>query len=137
MKKVVFFAALVLMAQVVLGQGATTVKPKADAAVVTVDNQNFDFGKIKQGVPATHRFMFTNTGKVPVVITNAQPSCGCTSPNWTKEPILPGGQGFVDATYNAAAAGAFTKSITVTANTETGTIVLIIKGEVVAEPVNN
>ncbi len=137
MKKVVFFAALVLVAQVALGQGATTAKPKADVAVVTVDNQNFDFGKIKQGVPATHRFMFTNTGKVPVVITNAQPSCGCTSPNWTKEPILPGGQGFVDATYNAAAAGAFTKSITVTANTETGTIVLIIKGEVVAEPVNN
>jgi hypothetical protein len=137
MKKVVFFAALVLVAQVALGQVATPAKPKTDVAVVTVDNQNFDFGKIKQGVPATHRFMFTNTGKVPVVITNAQPSCGCTSPNWTKEPILPGGQGFVDATYNAAAAGGFNKSITVTANTETGVIILTIKGEVVAEPVNN
>jgi hypothetical protein len=137
MKKVLFFAALVLVANVTFGQGATTAKPKTDVAVVAVDNQNFDFGKIKQGVPATHRFMFTNAGKVPVIITNAQPSCGCTTPNWTKEPILPGGQGFVDATYNAAAAGAFTKSITVTANTETGVIYLTIKGEVVAEAVNN
>jgi len=137
MKKLVFFAALVLVANVTFGQGAATTTTKTDVAVAVVDNQNFDFGKIKQGVPATHRFLFTNKGKVPMVITNAQASCGCTTPNWTKEPIPPGGQGFVDATYNAAAPGAFDKSVTVTANVESGAIYLKIKGEVVTDPVNH
>jgi hypothetical protein len=61
-----------------------------------------------------------------------QASCGCTTPAWTKEPVMPGGQGFIKATYNAAAAGAFNKTVTVTANIETGFIQLTIKGEVQA-----
>ncbi len=139
MKKLIFFAALVLFARTGFGQAAaaTPTAPKADAAIAAVDTENFDFGKIKQGVPATHKFIFTNKGKVPMVITNAQPSCGCTTPDWTKDPIPPGGQGFVTATYNAAAPGAFNKSISVMANVEAGVVVLHIMGEVVAEPIKN
>jgi len=66
-----------------------------------------------------------------MVITNAQPSCGCTTPSWTREPIPPGGQGYVEATYNAAGIGAFDKSITVMSNVENGVILLRIRGEVV------
>ena len=102
-----------------------------DVAIAAVDNQVFDFGKIKQGVPATHEFSFVNKGKVPMIITNAQPSCGCTIPAWTKDPIPPGGTGFVKATYNAASPGLFDKSITVTANVESGMVMLRIRGEVV------
>jgi hypothetical protein len=139
MKKLLFFAALVLFARTGFGQ-ATAAKPATPAqnvAIVAVDTENFDFGKIKQGVPATHKFVFTNKGKVPMVITNAQPSCGCTTPDWTKDPIPPGGQGFVTATYNAASPGAFNKSISVMANVANGVVILYIKGEVVAEAPKN
>ena len=132
MKKLLFLAALVLISKGGFSQAATTTSPKADFAIAAVDIENFDFGKIKQGVPATHKFIFTNKGKVPMVITNAQPSCGCTTPDWTKDPIPPNGQGFVQATYNAAAVGAFDKSITVMTNVETGVVLLRIHGEVLA-----
>lgn len=136
MKNLVFFAALVLVAHGAYSQTATT-PAKTNMAMAAVDNQNYDFGKIKLNVPATHKFVFTNTGKVPMVITNAQPSCGCTTPDWTKDPIPPGGQGFVQATYNAASVGAFDKKVTVTANVESGVIMLSIRGEVQAEPIKN
>lgn len=136
MKKLVFFAAFALMVTVAFGQ-ATTTAQKADVAVAAFDNQNFDFGKIKQGVPVTHEFTFVNKGKVPMVITNAQPSCGCTIPDWSKDPIPPGGKGYVKATYNAAAPGAFDKSVTVTANVENGVVLLRFHGEVVPTTPNN
>jgi hypothetical protein len=130
MKNLFFLLVLAGLTQVSYGQQAPATTPKADVAVIQWDNQNFDFGKIKQGVPASHEFKFTNKGKVPLVITNAQPSCGCTTPDWTRTPVAPGAQGFIKATYNAAASGPFTKSITVTANIEGGSNILTIKGEV-------
>lgn len=134
MKKLLFLAAFALIAHSGFSQvtaAANTVAAKADLALPVFETQNFDFGKIKQSVPATHEFTFTNKGKVPMVITNANPSCGCTIPDWTKDPIPPGGQGFVKTTYSAAGMGAFDKSVTVTANVEGGIILLRIKGEVV------
>ena len=53
------------------------------------DAESFDFGKIKQEVPATHKFEFTNTGSMPVIISDVKASCGCTTPGWSKEPVLP------------------------------------------------
>jgi hypothetical protein len=80
----------------------------------------------------TYEFKFTNKGKAPLVIANAQPSCGCTTPSWTRDPVMPGGDGHVKATYNASNPGAFDKTITVSANIEGGVVVLHIKGEVEA-----
>lgn len=134
MKKLLFLAALVMIANVGLCQvtaAANQAAAKPDLAVPVFETQNFDFGKVKQNVPATHEFTFTNKGKVPMVITNAHPSCGCTIPDWTKDPIPPGGQGFVKATFNGAGMGAFDKSVTVTANVEGGVILLRIHGEIV------
>jgi hypothetical protein len=136
MKNWMFVAALVFCAAAVYAQQVpqpTTLNKnevKTDVAVFGWDNTTHDFGKVKQGTLVTHEFKFTNTGKVPLVITNVQASCGCTTPAWTKEPVMPGGQGFIKATYNAASAGAFNKTVTVTANIETGFIQLTIKGEV-------
>ena len=136
MKKLLLFAALVMITTAGFSQTASaTSATKSDVAVATFDTQNFDFGKIKQGVPATHEFTFTNKSKVTMVITNVQATCGCTTPDWTRDPIPPNGTGFVKATYNAAGIGAFDKSVTVTANVEGGIIVLRIHGEVAA-PVN-
>lgn len=95
--------------------------------------ETHDFGRIEQGKPATYVFTFKNTGTDPVIISDAQASCGCTKPSWTKEPVMPGKTGTVSATYNAAAMGGFNKSITVTSNAETPTIVLYLKGEVVSK----
>jgi Protein of unknown function (DUF1573) len=110
--------------------------PKSDVAVFAWDSQSHDFGKIKQGTPVTHEFKFTNKGKVPLVITNVQASCGCTTPDWSKAPIPPGQEGFIKATFNAAAAGAFNKTVTVTANVDPGFMQLSIKGEVSSEVTN-
>jgi hypothetical protein len=135
MKKIMILATLVFVANVGFSQKATDAK--SDVAVVAWDSQTYDFGKIKQGVPVTHEFKFTNKGKVPAVITNAQPSCGCTTPNWTRDPVMTGGEGLVKATFNAMVLGPFDKVITVTANTEGGVILLHIKGEVEGTAVAN
>jgi hypothetical protein len=126
MKKLTAFSLFVVLAFFAAGQTNS-----GDLAVPKFENQTFDFGKIKQGQPVSHEFKFTNTGKVPMIITNVTASCGCTTPDWTKDIIPPGGAGFVKATYNAASPGAFNKSVTVTANVETGYFQLFVKGEVV------
>jgi hypothetical protein len=132
MKQLLFVVALMLVATAGFSQATATAAPapKADMAIASFDGLSFDFGKIKQGVPATHEFKFTNTGNVPLIITNVAPSCGCTTPDWSRDPILPGGQGFIKATYNASAVGNFNKTVSVTANVDGGAIQLIIKGEV-------
>lgn len=128
MKKLLIFAAVMLVGTAGFSQQTA---PKAETAVIAWDSQTFNFGKIKQGTPVTHEFKFTNTGKTPLVIANVAASCGCTTPAWSREPVAPGQQGFIKATYSAAAAGNFNKTVTVTANTETGSVQLSISGEVV------
>lgn len=91
----------------------------------------FDFGKIKVNKPVTHEFHFTNSGNAPLVISSVQASCGCTITDYSKDPISPGSEGYVKATYNAAKVGTFSKTVTVNANAEEGIVQLTIKGEVV------
>jgi hypothetical protein len=92
-----------------------------------------DFGTLQEELGSvTHAFKFTNTGDKPVVITNVQASCGCTTPGWTKEPVKPGETGEVLATYRTSA-GPFDKTLTVTA-TGVSNIVLHIKGNVTKKP---
>jgi len=109
-------------------QQATTQNPDALKFVSEIH----DFGTIPQNIPAEVEFKFTNTGKEPILLERVQPSCGCTSPTWSKDPILPKKTGTIKASYNAAAVGAFNKSITVFSNV--GTKVLTIKGTVEAAP---
>jgi len=133
MKKLMFIAALALIANIGFSQtAATATTPKADVGEFEWTASSHDFGKIKQGVPVTYEFKFTNKGKTPLVITNAQGSCGCTTPNWTRDPVMPGGEGVVKATFNAMAVGPFDKTVSVTANVDGGVVVLHIKGEVEA-----
>lgn len=92
-----------------------------------------DFGKIKQGVPVSTEFIFTNIGKEPIIISNAKASCGCTVPEYSKDPVPPGKTGTLKATYNAANPGFFEKEITVYSNASAVDIKLKVKGEVIAE----
>lgn len=96
----------------------------------------FDFKDIVETAgPVDHVFNFTNTGNQPLVIHNVQASCGCTTPDWTKNPIPPGGKGFVKATYNPAGRpGQFNKTITVMSNASQPSMVLRIIGNVAPKP---
>lgn len=130
MKKIIFLVVFALGAGMATAQQVTaSVNMKEAMAVFSWDEQTYDFGKITKGTPATHEFEFTNTGSAPLIIIGVKPSCGCTTPEWTKEPIPAGGTGYIKATYNAASSGAFNKTITISANVS-GPVVLTIKGEV-------
>ena len=94
-------------------------------------SEQIDLGQIPQGKPVTIEFEFENTGKTAVIITNVKASCGCTATDYTKEPVAPGKKAQVKATYNAAAKGAFTKTVTVTTNAEEAPKVLSFKGTVI------
>lgn len=91
----------------------------------------YDFGELKKGVPVSHDFTFTNTTKSVVLITNVKASCGCTATDYTKTPVKPGETAYVKATYNAAASGSFSKTVTVTLNENESPVILTIKGKVV------
>lgn len=87
-----------------------------EAEVLSMKESAFDFGTIPQGKPVYHFFEVTNAGKDPMVISNVQTSCGCTTPEWSKEPILPGATAKIKVGYNAAAEGHFEKYITIMYN---------------------
>ncbi|ASW74857.1 hypothetical protein IQ37_19355 [Chryseobacterium piperi] len=87
---------------------------KIVADVIKWNSEFIDIGTIPQGKPKVIRFEFTNTTSKPVVIQNVTPSCGCTTADYTKTPVLPGKKGFVEASYNAANPGAFMKTVKVT-----------------------
>lgn len=95
-------------------------------------SESIDVGNIPQGKPKLIRFEFTNTSSKPIVIENVAPSCGCTTADYTKTPILPGKKGFVEASFNAAAAGPFMKTVNVTSSDSKTPKTLSFKGVVVA-----
>ena len=94
--------------------------------------ETFDFGSVKEEAGSvTHEFMFTNLGGRPVKILTVQPSCGCTTPSWSKEPVGVGKTGFIQASFNPKGRpGYFNKSLTVTTDLDGNPIVLQIKGQV-------
>ena len=99
-------------------------------AAVQWDKTTHDFGKMVQHEPQSAVFTVTNRSTKPVLITEAVGSCGCTIASYTKGMIAPGEEGMVKATYNAARAGSFAKTVTVTTSTGNGPQVLRIKGTV-------
>jgi hypothetical protein len=102
---------------------------------IVFKEESFDFGTIEEGTLATHEFEFVNNGKTPIIISNVQASCGCTTPSWSKDPVAPGKKGFVKASFDSnRRPGVFNKSITITANTKTPVKVLYIKGTVTPKP---
>ncbi len=135
MKKLVLsIFALASFATASLAQAPAAPAPaNPNAADFKFEREVHDFGNIKEGVQAEYTFKFTNTGKEPLVITNVQASCGCTTPKWTKEPVKPGETGQVTAIYNSKGRpGNFNKAITITSNAKTAQKVLFIKGNVEA-----
>ncbi len=110
-------------------------KPEAEKPIIAFEKLTHDFGKVYDGKPVSCEFIFTNKGKVPLILNNVQPACGCTTPEWPREPIMPGQQGKIKAIYNAGTyRGSFNKSISVISNAEQSPIQLSIKGLVEDTP---
>ena len=113
---------------------STTTTVNANAPVMKFEFDSHDFGKIKEGDKVTYGFKFTNTGKSPLIVTNAVASCGCTVPEWPKEPLQPGANGIIKVTFNSAGkSGLQDKQITVTANTTPAQNVVHLIGEVLTK----
>lgn len=131
MKKSAFIIIMLGVAVATLAQQIVTDSFTSPAFNWTT--QSHDFGQILQGTPVSHEFTFTNNGTMPLLISSVKASCGCTVADFTKTPISSGESGYVKATFNAASAGSFNKTVTVLANTENESVILTIRGTVVAK----
>ena len=129
MKKIfTLFAAFLFISVASFAQQNTQ---KKDGPQISFKEEMHDFGKIREGIVAEYEFKFTNTGNQPLILSDVRASCGCTTPAWSKEPVMPGKTGMIKVAYNSAGRpGAFNKSITITTNIPDETKVLFIKGEV-------
>ena len=108
---------------------------KAEEMAKTVVNwagDEHNYGQVPSGTKVTHQFRFKNTGSQPLTLTRVKASCGCTTPSYSKEPVAPGEEGFIDVAFNTTGkSGRQTKTVTVTGNFEGSiTKVLKITGEV-------
>jgi len=146
MKKVIFVLSLIALISCNKGAGddgnigtdvvsnseSATGKKSTDLPEMKFEEEVFDFGKITQGEKVSHAFNFKNTGDKNLIISNAQGSCGCTVPEWPKEPILPGKTGRINVVFSSEGkSGMMEKTITIVTNCEPATRVLRIKTEII------
>jgi len=135
MKKLLFICISVCTFATANAQKPIVVAPQAPAAVkssspVSFNEVKHSFGKLKQNVPASYTFTLKNNGTKPLIIEQATAQCGCTTPEYSKSPILKGKSSSIKVTYNAANAGPFTKTVTVKFLNVSEPTVLTIEGEV-------
>jgi hypothetical protein len=135
MKKALVVLVMLFAAVGVFAQQATN----DTLPIIKFEKLEHNFGKIKEGTLATYSFVFENVGKTPLILTNVIASCGCTTPEWPKEPIMPGKKATIKAVYNSyGRPGQFHKAITVKSNGGLD-VILSIKGDVLVntpEPVS-
>ena len=104
----------------------TSLLPKFD-----FESDNHEFGSITEGEIVSYNFKFKNSGKAPLIITQASASCGCTVPEYSKDPIAPGQEGFIKVTFNSEGKhGMTSKTVTLLANTVPNTKVLTISADI-------
>ena len=102
-------------------------------AEITFESELHDFGSIEYAGNGTYEFKFKNTGKEPLIISDAKGSCGCTVPTYPKNiPIMPGKSEIIKVTYDTKRPGPFTKTVTIHSNAKTPEKVITIKGNVAA-----
>lgn len=158
MKKIITIVSCFMFSMVTIAQTSVTKVSKKDKTAInksvmsekeftasseslSLNENEFDFGKIPQGKPVTHVFEFVNTGNKPFALDKVQASCGCTTPEWNKDTVAVGATAIIKVGYNAASEGPFTKPVTITYNGNQ-TKQIIIKGEVwktpaTSAPINN
>lgn len=141
MKKIALLSSVILLTFAIGCKENATSKVKAENVevaaqrdanvgnfpVMKFEENEWDFGEIESRAAQQHVFKFTNTGKAPLVIANINTTCGCTAPEWTREPVAPGASGEILVKFNGSGQNQVTKRLTVNANTESGKETLTIK----------
>ncbi len=132
MKKLLsMISAIVLCASFAFAQSnETTPTKEMKGPQMEFEAKELDYGTIAQNSDPYRSFSFTNVGDEPVQITHAKGSCGCTTPDWPKEPIFPGESAEIKVRYDTKRIGKFVKRVTLTTNMKDPKVVLTIKGEV-------
>lgn len=119
------------MKKILAGLFMTGALAFASAQTISFDKTTFDYGNVKAGADGHRFFTVKNTGDKPLIISEVKPSCGCTTPEWSKDPILPGKEAKIKVGYNTGIKGAFNKLIEVYSNDPANNrSVLYIKGNV-------
>jgi hypothetical protein len=104
---------------------------KDDVPILKFEKDTHDFGTIAEGEKISYAYKFTNTGKAPLIIRSAQGSCGCTVPEYPKDPIAPGGEGVINVTFDSQGKqGHQEKTVTIISNTMPNTYTLYVVGTV-------
>lgn len=118
MRKYLFLILVLGCAAQAFGQEAVQPTEKKDGAVITFEKRTHDFGEIFQGDKVEHTFYFTNSGNEPLILTNVNVTCGCTTPKgWPRDPIPPGGKGEITVSFSSAGKmGRQNKPVTVISN---------------------
>ena len=108
-------------------------KPNLDELpVFEFEKENHEFGEIQEGESVSYNFKFKNVGKSPLIITSASASCGCTVPEYSKDPVAAGDEGFIKVTFNSEGKhGMVSKNVTLLANTTPNTKILTISAEII------
>lgn len=132
MKKVIFSLMLVLTAAFAMN---TVNAQTTSGAKIDFTKETHDYGTIKNGADGTCTFEFKNTGNAPLIISNAKGSCGCTVPEWPKEPIAPGAKASIKVKYDTSRQGVINKNVTITSNAvNAAEKIIYIKGNVLPAP---
>lgn len=132
MKKVIFSLILVMTAAFAMN---TVSAQTTSGAKIDFTKETHDYGTIKNGADGTCTFEFKNTGNAPLIISNAKGSCGCTVPEWPKEPIAPGAKASIKVKYDTSRQGVINKNVTITSNAvNAAEKIIYIKGNVLPAP---
>jgi hypothetical protein len=132
MKKALLSLVVLFVASVAMN---TAIAQIETGAKIEFSKDTHDYGTVKYGADGTCTFEFKNTGNEPLIISTAKGSCGCTVPEWPKEPIAPGAKGTIIVKYDTKRPGAINKSVTITSNAvNEPTKVIRIKGNVLPAP---
>ena len=111
--------------------GGSTIVPAGAYPKFTFDQEEHNFGQIRDGDIVSHTFRFTNSGEAPLIISKATAACGCTVPQWPKQPIPVGGSGEIQVQFDSSnKPGMQNKVVTITANTESKVKKLLIRAQV-------
>lgn len=112
---------------------ATPAAPAGPTTVMAFAETTFDFGTVNEGEKVAHTYKFTNTGNEPLILSDAKGSCGCTVPDWPREPIAPGAEAEVTVEFNSKGKkGKRNQKVTITANTNPPQTFIYLTGEVLS-----
>ena len=138
MKKICFFLLIIFnLINIITAQEQITIN--YNAPIITFETELIDLGTFMQYDDPSSKceFVFTNTGKEPLIISKAKGSCGCTVPSWPKEPIMSGESGVIQVNYDEKRVGSFNKSITITSNAKNSPQIVKVKGKILATEKQN